>query len=108
MPDGFRRYEVTLPLRFNDGLPVPRDLLHRTSEELRERFRAVSFETQRIIGSWTDEASGTVDRDENVRVVVDAPDLPEHREFFVGYKATLKERFRQSEIWLTSTPLEVL
>ena len=45
-----RRFEVLLPLRFNDGQPVPDDLVADTLIELEERFGAVSCETQTIRG----------------------------------------------------------
>ena len=47
-----RRYEILLPLRFNDGAEVPEQLLVDTLFELRERFGAVSSETQIIQGQW--------------------------------------------------------
>ena len=33
-----RRYEILVPLLFNDGRPVPEPLLAQTFAELRERF----------------------------------------------------------------------
>ena len=38
----YRRYEMLLPLRFNDGQPVPDELIADTLLELEERFGAVS------------------------------------------------------------------
>ena len=43
-----RRYEILLPLRFNDGGAVPDTLVGDVLIALRERFGAVSFETQTI------------------------------------------------------------
>jgi hypothetical protein len=37
---------------------------------------------------------------------VEDPD--ENRRFFIGFKETLKKRFQQLDIWLTSHPIEVL
>ena len=45
-----RRFEILLPLRFNDGSPVPDALIAETLVELRRRFGAVSSETQKIEG----------------------------------------------------------
>ncbi len=45
-----RRFEILLPLRFNDGSPVPDALIAQTLVELRRRFGAVSSETQKIEG----------------------------------------------------------
>ena len=50
-----RRYEILLPLRFNGGAPVPDDLVGEVIVALRDRFGAVSFETQTIRGVWQHE-----------------------------------------------------
>jgi hypothetical protein len=42
MSRSFRRYEVLLPLQFDDGQPVPDDLVADTLLELEQRFGAVS------------------------------------------------------------------
>ena len=46
--NGLRRYEILVPLWFNDGRPVPEPLLAQTFLELREKFSAASWETQTI------------------------------------------------------------
>ncbi|HZY84277.1 MAG TPA: hypothetical protein VFE78_05575, partial [Gemmataceae bacterium] len=43
---------ILLPLRFNDGQPVPDGLIADTWLELEQRFGAVSSETQTIPGLW--------------------------------------------------------
>ena len=47
-----RRYEILLPLRFNDGQPVPEEALGDTLLELENKFQGVSWETQIIRGAW--------------------------------------------------------
>jgi hypothetical protein len=101
-----RRFEVLLPLRFNDGSPVPDEVVANTLLELEERFGAVSCETQAIRGQWRHQ--GQTYRDDLIRVFVDVADEPECRQFFVEYKERLKARFRQLDIWLTTYPIEVL
>jgi hypothetical protein len=93
-------------VRFNDGQPVPDDLLADTLLELRQQFGAVSSETQIIRGLWQHE--GQSYRDDLVRVFVDAPDVPESRQFFLDLKERLKARFQQLDIWMTTYPIEVL
>ena len=56
MSKSLRRYEILLPLRFNDGQPMPDDLVADTLVELEQRFGAVSIETQRISGLWRKES----------------------------------------------------
>jgi hypothetical protein len=101
-----RRYEIFLPLRFNDGTPVPDGLIADSLLELRQRFGALSCETQAIRGVW--EHEGEVYRDDLVRVFVDVADVPAHREFFRQLKEQLKARFRQIEIWMTTYPVDIV
>jgi hypothetical protein len=106
MSKSFQRFEILLPLRFNDGQPIPDDLFAGTLLELRQRFGAVSSETQTIRGTWQHEEQSY--RDDLVRIFVDAPDTPENRQFFVEFKERLKASFKQIDIWLTTYPIEVL
>jgi hypothetical protein len=73
---------------------------------IRQRFGAVSAETQVIRGHW--QHQGEVYRDDLVRVFVDVPDTGENREFFVAYKEQLKARFQQLDIWMTTYLIEVI
>jgi hypothetical protein len=106
MSNSSRRYEILLPLRFNDGSNVPDELIAETLLEVRQHFGAVSSETQIIRGYWQDE--GEIYRDELVRIFVDVPDLPETRQFFQDFKERMKARFQQLDIWMTTYPVEVL
>ena len=101
-----RRYEILIPLLFNDGRPVPEALLAETFTELRERFGAASWETQTVRGAW--EYQGSVYEDNLTRFFVDVPDEPDNREFFRSFKEKLKVRFQQLDIWVTSHPLDVI
>jgi hypothetical protein len=55
MSRSLRRYVILLPLRFNDGQPVPDDLVAETLLELEQQFGAVSAETRTIRGLWRHE-----------------------------------------------------
>jgi hypothetical protein len=44
----FRRFEILLPLRFNDGQTVPDELVADTLLELREKFGAVWLRHRRF------------------------------------------------------------
>ena len=101
-----RRFEILLPLRLNDGTPVPEDAIAQTLIELEEQFGAVSCETQTTRGRW--RFDGETYRDDLSRVYVDVADVPEHRQFFIEYKKILKLRFQQIDIWMTTYPIEVL
>ncbi|MSR56588.1 MAG: hypothetical protein EXS05_02810 [Planctomycetaceae bacterium] len=76
MSKRFRRYEMLLPLRFNDGRPVSSELIEESLLELRERF-AESCETQTTRGTWRHDDQFY--RDELVRMYVDVADTAENR-----------------------------
>ena len=101
-----RRYEILVPLVFNDGTPVPEELLAQTFTELRARFGAASWETQVVRGFWENE--GSVYEDNFTRFFVDVPDMPDHRQFFTEFKEKLKSRFDQLDVWITSHPMDVI
>jgi hypothetical protein len=82
MNDPHRRYEILLPLRFNDGKPVPEELIGQTFADLERQYGALSWESQTIHGKW--RYQGEAFRDDQVRVFVDVPDTPENRRFFVS------------------------
>lgn len=104
--DAFRRFEILLPLQFNDGRKVPDEHFAAAFEELKGRFGAVSTESQTIVGHW--QRKGESERDRLVRVFVDVPDTAENRAFFSAWKGRLKERFAQLDIWATSHPVDVI
>ncbi len=101
-----RRYEILLPLRFNNGQQVPSELVADTILKLRQHFGAVSWESQSIQGQWQHE--GIIYRDDLARVFVDVADIVENRQFFVQFKEKVKADFQQLDIWLTSYPIDVL
>ena len=106
MSERLRRFEILLPLRFNDGQPVPDDLIADTLLEIEQQFGAVTSETQMLRGSW--QHLGEQYRDTLMRVFVDVADVPANRQFFLQFKDRLKARFRQVDIWMTTYPVEAL
>ena len=77
MSSKWRRFEVLLPLQFNDGRDVPADWLVEAVFEVVDRFGAVSYESQNVEGHW--RHSRILYRDNLVKIVVDIPDSASHR-----------------------------
>ena len=101
-----RRYEIHLPLKFNDGQPVGEELFYPTREELTAQFRAVSFQPNVIYGTWVHD--GDRYEDELARFVVDVEDTPENLQFFVNLKKILIDRFKQIDIYIVSYPVDII
>ena len=70
-----RRYEVLLPVRFNDGKEVPDELLGEAVNEIVDQFNAVTFYKGAVEGQW--RHGETLFRDDLALLVVDCP---RHRE----------------------------
>jgi hypothetical protein len=101
-----RRYEMLLPLVYNDGSPVEPEKFEKTREELVVRFGAASLLPATLRGIWVHE--GQRYEEEFIRLFVDVPDTRANRAFFLRLKATLLERFEQIEIYVASYPVDIL
>jgi hypothetical protein len=101
----WRRFEVQLPLQFNDGRAVPEGWLADAAFELADHFDASSLEPQRIEGLW--RHGGLLYRDKSVRLVVDLPDTVKNRRWMKGFKSRWKERLEQIELWMISYRIEL-
>jgi hypothetical protein len=102
----YRRFELLLPLRFNDGTTVPDQLIADILTELEAKFGAVSCETQNTRGQWRHQ--GQTYRDDLVRLYVDVPDAPDQRPFFADFKERAKATFGQIDLWMTTYLIEVI
>ena len=74
-----RRFEIMLPLQFNDGREIPPDWLAEAVLEILEKFDAASCETQKVEGHWRHQ--GILYRDNLVKIVIDAADEEANREW---------------------------
>ena len=95
MSSRWRRFEVLLPLQFNDGRDVPPEWLADAVLEIVDHFGAASYETQKVEGHW--RHGGVLYRDNLVRVVVDVPDSTSNRKWMREFKRRWKDRLEQLE-----------
>jgi len=101
-----RRYEILLPIKYNDGALVEPEKFFQTQEELIAAFGALTASPELLRGVWVYE--GQRFEDEHLRLVVDVEMTAETREFFRNLKEGLKVRFRQFDIWIVSFEIEVV
>ena len=100
MSNKWRRFEVLLPLRFNDGREVPPGWIAEAILEIVNHFGAASYETQKVEGHW--RQGGILYRDDLVRIVVDVLDNPSNRQWMRQFKDRWKVRLEQLELWMVS------
>ena len=100
-----KRFEILLPLDYNDGTQVESEKLDQTAEELADHFGAITQDTVGISGSW--KYGLTRYRDRLLRIRVDTDDA-DATAFLQAYKETLKDRFRQIDIWITAQQIDLI
>jgi hypothetical protein len=105
MNSSLRRFEVLLPLRFNDGRDVPPEWIAEAVLEIVDRFGAASYETQKVEGHWRHE--GVTYRDDLVRLVVDVPNSDENRGWMREFKERWKAKLEQIDLWVVSYLIDV-
>lgn len=105
MNSKLRRYEILLPLQFNDGHDVPTDFLAEAVLEIVDKFGAASYETQKVEGHWRHE--GVLYRDNLVKIVIDTSDDEINREWMRQYKLRWKAKLDQLDLWLVSYIVDI-
>jgi hypothetical protein len=101
-----KRYEILLPLNYNDGTEIEKEKFDLTNEDLVIKFGAVTFDSIVASGHWL--YKGVLYKDQLIRFRIDTEDSKEAREFFSDFKITLKQRFQQLDIWITAHNIEVI
>jgi len=101
-----RRYEILLPLFYNNGSTIEKEKFLLTQKELVERFGASTTDTTKIVGKWIYQ--NQLYEDKLMRIRIDTEPSNETDEYFRQYKELLKERFRQIDIWITSHEIDVI
>lgn len=98
--------QVIVPLRDNDGEPVPAAAFEQMHRELIERFHGVTAHLRSpALGAWRDE-NGRTDHENVVMYEVFCERLD--RCWWHDYRRHLEARFRQKEVHVRAVPVEKL
>jgi hypothetical protein len=101
------RYEILLPLKYNDGGSVEPEKLLQTKQDLVQKFGALTVDPYPVQGFWTYQ--GTSYQDALLRYIVDVEeDTAAVQVFFGEFKEILKARFRQLDVWVVAYPIRVV
>jgi hypothetical protein len=100
------RFEILLPLFYNDGRPVEPAKFLATDDELVKEFGATSTDRVVVRGQWMYQS--TVYSDQLIRVRVDVEDAPGNWDAMRRFKEVLKQRFDQMDIWITAHRIEIV
>jgi uncharacterized membrane protein (UPF0136 family) len=100
------RFEILLPLFYNDGRPVERENFVQTDDEPVQKFGASSTDSVVVRGHWLYQS--TIYHDQLIRVRIDIEDTPENWQAVRDVKEALKTRFQQLDIWITAHRIEIV
>jgi len=96
-----KKYEIYLPLKYNDGKEIEAEKIKRIREELISVFGAltVSSLSAPYQGSW--KYGGVTFIDDIIKLEVVTTDDRKARHFFKGFKERLKRLLKQIDILIT-------
>ena len=100
------RFEILLPLFYNDGRPIEPEKFIATDDDLVATFGATSTDQITVRGRW--KYQSTVYSDQLIRVRVDVEDSAANQDAMRAVKETLKSRFDQLDIWITAHRMDVI
>jgi hypothetical protein len=100
------RFEILLPLFYNDGRPIEPEKFLATDDEIVQAFGATSTDQVTVRGRW--KYQSIVYSDQLIRVRVDVEDTAENQNAMRLLKETLKARFEQLDIWITAHRIDII
>ncbi len=103
------RFELLVPLFYNDGTPIESEHIDRALNDLMEQFGAYRYQpTAPYEGAWTDvqpEQVPTMYRDRLLLLTVDTGREERVVQWFANFKQGLAETLRQVEIYIAVTEI---
>src|SRR5215471_4937394 len=75
-----KRYEILLPLVYNDGRLIEAEKFQETEQDLVAKFGALTTDTIIATGTWV--SKGVLYKDKLVRMKIDAPATTVVKDFF--------------------------
>jgi hypothetical protein len=100
------RFEILLPLFYNDGQSIEPERFRVTDDGLVGHFGAASTDQVTVRGQWKYQTN--VYSDQLIRIRVDVDDTSDNWETIRAIKETLKVRFDQLDIWITAHRIDIV
>jgi hypothetical protein len=100
------RFEILLPLFYNDGRPIEPEKFLATDDDFVNTFSATSTDHVTVRGKW--KYQSTVYSDQLIRIRVEVEDTKENQDAMRALKETLKARFEQLDIWITAHRIDII
>ena len=97
-----KKYDIYLPLQYNEGEWIEDEKFEQTRNELFGRFGGLTYIMREfpLRGIWGQDSQVYQDFI-IIYTVIDFSPSTEATQFFAGYKEILKSRFEQEEVLIT-------
>src|SRR5437773_9476421 len=99
----YRRYEMLLPARYEDGRWVSDQAVRQTQDDLLTEFGGKSKHPFPVL--WARVQGGPRFEERALCLIVDVEDTAENQQFFIRFKAVLRKRFEQADMYIVSWPI---
>ena len=101
-----KKYEIYLPLKYNDGREIEAEKIKQIREELIAVFGALTVSSQFAQGSWKYGGVNFIDDIIKIEIIAGADRKTER--FFRGYKEHLKRLLKQIDILITAQNIRTI
>lgn len=102
------RYEIYVPLNYNDGTLVEPEKVYQTTQELMMKFKGLTTYPVSLKASGLWEDGNGFYQDELILYRVDIEAKFDLLDFIIGYKDKLKDDYKQVEIYITRQRIEII
>jgi hypothetical protein len=103
-----RKYEIYLPLKYNDGTDIEAEKFRSIKEELVTAFGAVTVSSLSAPYQGTWKYGGVEFIDDIIKIEVVTTNDRATTKFFKGFKERLKESLQQIDILITTQGIQVI
>jgi hypothetical protein len=95
-----RRFEIILPLQYNDGREIEHEKFFELHEQLLTKFGGFSYITGSF-GAWRSPETGEVYSDMSTLFIILSDDNDSIPEFFRNFQKLLEKNFQQEKVMIT-------
>ena len=103
-----RKYEIYLPLKYNDGKNIEAEKIRSIKEELVDAFGAITVSSLSSPYQGTWKYGGVEFIDDIIKIEVVATNDRATKKFFKEFKERLKESLQQIDILITTHGIQVI
>jgi len=96
-----RKYEIHLPLSYNDGEPIEQEKIRSAQDEIASVFGSCAVPDQK---TWKYDGVSCV---EIMKIEIVSADDRVPKRFLTAFKERLKESFRQTNILITTHRIQL-